>query len=884
MKTQVLFLLLLLLAAALPAQEPKGVLPIAPPSAVNRPPSTVRAVVVGISDYQSPKIPDLQYADRDALAFADWLKSAGGGNVPPANITLLLNTEATMANFATALDGLLSDSKEGDLAVVYFSGHGDVERKTISQPGYLLCRDAPATCYMSGGAFNLRDLQEVVSTLSVQNKARVLVITDACHAGKLAGTDIGGTQLTNQNLIRQFANEVKIMSCQPNEFSLEGEQWGGGRGCFSYHLLEGLTGLADRNADGRVSLLELDAYLKEKVSTDAAPANQIPLVVGSLTAEIARVDPSALAALKKAKASEPDMALAPGNSKGMETAVLLWQDSSTKKMYADFQQALHDGNLLQPEGASAWDLYVLLSDNQDLQPLHGLMRRNLAAAFQNEVQQAINALLDSDPYEVSNWQFHPGKYAQYPRYLEHAIELLGKQHYLYPALQAKKCYFEAYLLTRNDPAAQKDSTHLQGLRRQAKDLLLEAIGLDSNAAYLYHAIAVLYQFNYPAATDSVRYYCQQAMEKAPNWLLPFLDLSYEYSLAKNDYQTAEQWLLRALEKAPDSYLTLERLAWLNQWRNQTDDAIAICLKMIDMKPELFNAYATLGRTYWIRCEPENQEKWARRSLDFNPCSWAITDYGEALFRQRRASDAIRFLKGKVAQCTGQHYVSDASWSESIAGLVSGLILFRHDAEALTYIRLEDSLRITTFYHVWTQTLYGKLLILQNRDAEAENVLQHALTIDPTPNALYGLTYALLGVVEQRRGRLQAAEDFFEKGTHYNGDAYNAYMDVFTPQEEAHYLYGQYRLAQNQPDQAVALFEQANDYRNHRSYLAHYGLACLHARQGAHDAALDELEKALAFGYPIPEPIYEEPLFKKIRKTKRFKAMLAKNFPPGWENR
>ena len=25
----------------------------------------------------------------------------------------------------------------------------------------------------------------------------------------------------------QYANEVKILSCQPNEFSLEGEQWGG---------------------------------------------------------------------------------------------------------------------------------------------------------------------------------------------------------------------------------------------------------------------------------------------------------------------------------------------------------------------------------------------------------------------------------------------------------------------------------------------------------------------------------------------------------------------------------------------------------------------------------------------------------------------------------
>ncbi|MBK8492539.1 MAG: caspase family protein [Saprospirales bacterium] len=42
-------------------------------------PGATYAVVVGISDYQSPDIPDLRFAHRDAQAFADLLKSAGGG-------------------------------------------------------------------------------------------------------------------------------------------------------------------------------------------------------------------------------------------------------------------------------------------------------------------------------------------------------------------------------------------------------------------------------------------------------------------------------------------------------------------------------------------------------------------------------------------------------------------------------------------------------------------------------------------------------------------------------------------------------------------------------------------------------------------------------------
>lgn len=95
-----------------------------------------------------------------------------------------------------------------------------------------------------------------------------MVFTDACHAGKLAGSGIGGTSATASALQKQFANEVKIMSCQPNELALEGEEWGGGRGVFSYHLVDALTGLADKNNDGTVSLLETERSLQDIVPAE----------------------------------------------------------------------------------------------------------------------------------------------------------------------------------------------------------------------------------------------------------------------------------------------------------------------------------------------------------------------------------------------------------------------------------------------------------------------------------------------------------------------------------------------------------------------------------------------------------------------------------------
>ncbi|MGB5025768.1 MAG: caspase family protein, partial [Saprospiraceae bacterium] len=202
----------------------------------------IYAVITGISDYQSTKIPDLQFADQDAFEFANWLQSPEGGNVPTENIKLITNRNATLIAFGNALQQLQDSIKEGDLALIYFSGHGDMETKTYYQFGFLLCYDSPPNNYKCG-AYAVPFLQDIVSTIS-NKKAKVILITDACHAGKLAGDAIGGTKETARMLAQRFANEIKIMSCQPDETSAEGVHWGGGRGVFSYYLEKGLNGMA----------------------------------------------------------------------------------------------------------------------------------------------------------------------------------------------------------------------------------------------------------------------------------------------------------------------------------------------------------------------------------------------------------------------------------------------------------------------------------------------------------------------------------------------------------------------------------------------------------------------------------------------------------------
>ncbi|MBK7305025.1 MAG: caspase family protein [Saprospiraceae bacterium] len=97
--------------------------------------------------------------------------------------------------------------KKDDQVIIYFSGHGDVERKTVSQPGFLLAWDAPSAFTWEAVPIHW-PFTEVVTTLSTQNLAKVIVITDACHAGKLSGNH-RGSQLTAASLAKQYANEVK---------------------------------------------------------------------------------------------------------------------------------------------------------------------------------------------------------------------------------------------------------------------------------------------------------------------------------------------------------------------------------------------------------------------------------------------------------------------------------------------------------------------------------------------------------------------------------------------------------------------------------------------------------------------------------------------------
>ncbi len=644
----ILFTIFSLIALSLFAQEAspkpppkegeKGVSPISsPPAGGGGQEGATYAVVVGISDYQDEDIPDLRFADKDALAFATFLQSPAGGSLDEDHLKVLTNDAATSGQFASALYWLMDECKEGDQAIIYFSGHGDVESQTFSQPGYLLCWDAPSKVYMAGGTLAIPMFQLVVSTLSLEKKARVVVITDACRAGKLAGSAVNGSKLTSSNLSEQFANELKILSCQPDEYSIEGEQWGGGRGAFSYHLVDGLYGLADGNEDLSVNLMEVGRYLQDRVSVEVAPHNQLPMTVGNPREVLATVDDNLLERVKQRKEGEMPMFTAT-ETRGIEEEVLSLVDSTTRERYQAFQSALADQSFFEPENACAEYYFNQLIEEPLLAKLHAGMRRNYAAGLQDDAQQVINKYLTSNaPICIATPDHRLTIFSPYPGYLQRAIELLGEDHYMTPLLQARKLWFEGALL---DEAYRQDKTKNEN-PQLAIDKYKEALTYQPDMALALVEIGFIY--GYPLGQlDSADLYFEKALELCPNWLYALFNYGLYNLYDKMDYAKAKICFDQMMEVDSNSALSHTGIGQWHKARRNFAESIYYLKKSIELYPT-FCSYSEIAAVYLRK---ENLQKAAEafeKAIEIDPNSHYTSYLGMLYAKMGRLKEAEKMI-------------------------------------------------------------------------------------------------------------------------------------------------------------------------------------------------------------------------------------------------
>ncbi len=195
-----------------------------------------------------------------------------------------MDRKATKEAFLSGLRWLKDSMKNQDVGIIFFSGHGyrDDDGIFYMLPADVKRQSIDATAL--DGALFKRELAGI--------KGRLVVMLDACHANAVDKDADGERQLRPiaddfvRDMVQAGSGIIMMCSSTGNEVSIEDPQLG--HGYFTKALTDGLSGRADNNKDGVVSLTELDDYLSERVKklsnnrqhpVTAKPAGVVPFVV-----------------------------------------------------------------------------------------------------------------------------------------------------------------------------------------------------------------------------------------------------------------------------------------------------------------------------------------------------------------------------------------------------------------------------------------------------------------------------------------------------------------------------------------------------------------------------------------------------------------------------
>jgi tetratricopeptide (TPR) repeat protein len=749
-----------------------------------------RALIVGISDYNN--IDDLQYAHSDALAFYNFLRSPAGGKIDSANIVLLLNNNATSANFFSGLDWLLSETKEGETVAIYFSGHGDLETKTIRQNGFLLGYDSPKTCYMAG-AIGVGYVQDYLATLAAANKAKVILFTDACRSGKLTGGS-EGLKNTTAALAEQWENITKILSSQAGELSMESTKWGGGAGVFTYYLIRGMMGLADRNHDNMVNLLELNIYLNDNIPRETN-FNQNPTVDGKQNTVIAYIDSLTLLALQNQteSGSDPYLALA---SKGFMEDIKEQLEPDIYEIYQKFHESIEKGRLVNDAAGTdtlnAFYYYEKLMSDGRAENIQTRVHRTFLSALQNKTQIYLNNYVrGKDIADSINL---------YQAYLEQekALEMVDTTFILYNNIKARYLFLKC-IYTYDD---------LERLK-----LLEECVKAEPDAAYAYNEIGTI--CDNLDQYDKAQIALETAIDLAPNWSYPYNNLAIIYHDLKQ-YNKSKEYYQIAMEK--DSMLVnpYYNLGILYTDLGDTSTAIQYYNQAILIDSTYKSAYLNLGNLYL------NQKKYKEAENIYVKCAYSssasagFNGAGYTLFLQQNYPMAEQYFKEalsynpndeRVLANLGELYEDAKRFEESIESYKKAIEIkpeygYAYNGLGNTYFSMEKYRTALDYYYraiqydslskYYLYNVGNAYINLDNRDS-ALLFLNRALEIDPK----YAIAVYRKGDVFEKFGEDDSAEYYLIKA-----------MELDPNDEDIYNSYGNLKYYNDEYDAAISYYEKA----------------------------------------------------------------------------
>lgn len=229
------------------------------------------AVIVGISQYAYENW-NLQYAAKDADKLYELLLTPYGGGFAKERIAKLTNSQATTAEITKALRSFLQKPAKDDLVLLYFACHGSSDPNRTDNL-YLLTYDTQPND-IPGTALPMDEIQ--ISIKKNLYAEKVIILADTCHSGGIMSEGRRSGVVDDSNRMNKYLEDLSrtargiatFTSAESRQTAQEGKQWGGGHGVFTYYLLEGMQGKADKDNNGIVTIGELFEYVRDRVKQD----------------------------------------------------------------------------------------------------------------------------------------------------------------------------------------------------------------------------------------------------------------------------------------------------------------------------------------------------------------------------------------------------------------------------------------------------------------------------------------------------------------------------------------------------------------------------------------------------------------------------------------
>ncbi|MDJ0938755.1 MAG: caspase family protein [Woeseiaceae bacterium] len=253
--------------------------------------SRVRAVIVGVSDYQN--VQPLDYAAEDAREFKAFLESYFEEDSEELYVDLFVEDDAKQVPIMKKIKDISRNISEHGTFIFYFSGHGTIaENEDEELSAYLVLQDSER----DSEEWSMLDKQSIVTRYMANSKARKKIyVIDSCLSGVPMPPSQNLTQAGKQkrldlapDIVRaisdpQVANEIfdppagviGLVSSGGEELSYEVDPHGG---VFT-HFLKASADEMDPEKTGEFNYAQLVETTKQKIISEIAQLGQNPQVL-----------------------------------------------------------------------------------------------------------------------------------------------------------------------------------------------------------------------------------------------------------------------------------------------------------------------------------------------------------------------------------------------------------------------------------------------------------------------------------------------------------------------------------------------------------------------------------------------------------------------------